>query len=119
MILPVDIENQVRGDRLGFKVALETWLSLADWAFVQTETAWSQPFGAYNARVRVGYRLHRAWSAGVEGAIIGNINYDAGRIGAFARVESTIGEVSICGGVSVDRDASTGGYGTIGLLWRF
>lgn len=118
-ILPVDIENQVRGERFGFKVALETWLSLGDWAFVQTETAWSQPFGAYNARVRVGYRLHPAWSAGVEGAIIGNINYDAGRVGAFARVESNIGEVSISGGVSGDRDANFGGYGTIGLLWRF
>ncbi len=119
MILPVDVENAVRGERLGFKVALETWLSLGDWAFVQTETAWSQPFGAHNARFRAGYRLHPAWSVGVEGAIIGNINYDAGRMGTFVRVESNLGELSISGGVSGDRDAGIGGYGTIGLLWRF
>ena len=119
VILPIDVENRVRGERLGFKVALETWLSLGDWGFVQTETAWSQPFGAHNARLRLGYRLHPAWSAGVESAVIGNINYDAGRIGAFARVESNIGELSVSGGLSGDRDASIGGYGTIGLLWRF
>lgn len=118
-ILPVDLENDVRGGRVGFKVALETWLSLGDWAFVQTETAWSQPFGARNVRVRAGYRLHPAWSAGVESAIIGNINYEAGRLGVFARVESNIGELSISGGVSGDLDANMGGYGTIGLLWRF
>lgn len=118
-ITPIDEENRVQGGRLGVKVALETWLSLGDWAFVQTDLAWSTPFAAHTARVRAGYRLHPIWSVGLEGAVVGNANYQSARTGVFVRVESNIGEVSISGGLSSDLDANINPYGAISLLWRF
>lgn len=118
-LTPFDDENEVQGERIGLKAALETWLSLGDWAFVQSEASWSEAFAARGARVRTGYRLNPAWSTGVEAAYVGNANYEAGRLGAFGRFEWTRGEISLSGGIAGDRSGDAGAYGSIGLLYRF
>jgi Cellulose biosynthesis protein BcsS len=118
-ITPFDEENAVSGSRPGLKAALETWLTLGERGFVQTDVSWSQPFHAYNTRLRVGYRMTPAWSAGLEAGAVGNVNYDAGRLGAFLRLESNRGEISLSVGQTGDRGGEPGVYGSVGLLWRF
>lgn len=117
--LSIDDGNGVQGERLGFKGALETWLNIANVAFVQTDLSWSAPFKAYGTRVRAGYRLNPAFSTGLEAAVHGNANHDEGRLGAFLRFEWTGGEVSVsAGGAGNQRDV-TGAYASVGLMLRF
>jgi len=118
-VTPFDEENLVRGDRIGYKAALETWLTLGDRAFLQADASIAQPFSEFAARLRAGYRLSPVWSAGPEVAIFGHDNYGAGRMGAFARYEWVRGEISASGGVSGDRDHAVGSFGTVSVLVRF
>lgn len=117
--LAFDDENAVQGAGRGAKVALETWLRLGDWGFVQTDLNWSQPFAAYSARLRIGTRLNPAWSAGLESAAFGNANHDQGRAGAFLRFEWSRGEVSLSAGAGGDNHEITGGYGSLNAMLRF
>ena len=119
VIAPYDIENSVQGQRMGVKAAIETWLNIADRAFLQTETSWSQVFDTTGARVRAGYRINPAISAGLEGAYNANTVYEAGRLGSFARFEWSRGEISASGGVAGDRAGANGGYGTVNAMFRF
>lgn len=119
VITPHDIENPVQGSRYGFKGALETWLTLGEYAFVQTDTSWSQVFNAYSARLRGGYRLHPAWSTGLELGATGNAAHDSGRLGAFLRLEWNFGEISVSTGGAGDRSGLTGPYSSIALMIRF
>ena len=119
VIQPFDTENSVQGAKRGMKAALETWLSIGDIGFVQTETSWSQVFDTYGGRIRAGYRLNPAFSIGLEGAVNGNTVYETGRGGAFARFEWNRGEISASGGMAGDHAGATSGYGTIAVLFRF
>ena len=119
VISPFDSENPVQGQRMGVKAAIETWLNIADKAFLQTETSWSQVFDTTGARVRAGYRINPAISAGLEGAYNANAVYEAGRIGSFGRFEWSRGEISVSGGIAGDRAGANGGYGTVGAMFRF
>lgn len=116
---PFDTENGVQGERIGFKGALESWLAIGQVAFVQSEINWSSVFETYGARLRAGYRLSEAISAGLEGAANGNANYDAGRLGVFGRLEWKGGEFSASGGVGADRSGTAMPYGSVGVLFRF
>lgn len=119
VLVPFDDENSVSGGRWGAKLALETWLNIGEWAFLQTDAAWSSNFDAHMTRLRAGYRLDPAWSVGLETGIVGNASYEAGRVGAFGRYQWSRGELSVSGGVSGDRSGDTGTYGTVGILFRF
>lgn len=119
LLTPFDIENSVQGVRWGAKLALETWLNLDRWGFIQLEASWSSSFNAHSIRVRGGYRLAPSLSLGLESGIVGNDNYEAGRAGVFGRFEWSRGEVSVSGGVSGDRSGDTGAYGSVGVLVRF
>ena len=118
-IRPFDYAGRVQGDYVGAKVALETWLGLSDWGFIQTDFSWSQPLGAHSVRLRAGYRATPFWSVGLEGALVGNADNESGRAGLFTRLEAPIGEMSISGGMAGEGDASSAVYATVGLLWRF
>lgn len=118
-ITPYDIENPVQGTKYGFKGALETWLTIGEYAFVQSDANWSQVFQTYAARIRAGYRLHPAWSVGAELGATGNAVYDAGRLGGFLRLEWNFGEVSISAGGAGDRSGLTGPYGALAFMIRF
>lgn len=116
---PFDEENLGLGSRAGLKVLVETWTTLGQWGFVQTDASWSGPFSTFAARIRGGYRLNPGWSAGPEIAAFGTEDYAAGRIGAFVRYEWARAEVSASAGISDDRDHAAGGYGTASVLLRF
>ncbi len=119
LLTPFDTENAVQGKKAGVKAALETWLNIADKAFIQSETNWTEVFDTYGGRVRFGYRLNPALSMGLEGAVNGNAVYDSGRAGSFARFEWSRGEISASGGVAGDRASLQGGYGSVGMMFRF
>lgn len=116
---PFDVDNGVAGEHLGVKVALEPWLALGDWGYVQSDLAWSTPFSTHSARVRGGVRLHPAWSVGLEGSIFGIVDHQTARAGVFGRVEATFGELSVSGGLSNDPKSNASPYATAALLWRF
>ena len=119
LLSPFDTKNPVQGKSDGVKGAIETWLNVADKAFVQSEMNWTEVFNTYGGRVRLGYRINPALSMGLEAAANGNAVYDSGRAGSFARFEWSGGEISASGGVAGDRSSVQGGYGSAGLLFRF
>ena len=117
--LAFDDQNAIQGTKRGTKVVLEAWTRLADWGFLQIDANWSEPFEAYGGRVRLGHFLVDGWSAGIEGGVFGNLNYDGGRAGAFARYHWGIGEVSLSAGFDGNRDHVGSGYGSVGVTTRF
>ncbi len=117
--LAFDNRNAVQGSRVGFKGALETWLNIDNWAFLQTDMSWSQPFEAYGGRLRAGYRINPALSTGLEAGVHGNANHDAGRLGTFLRFEWTAGEISAAAGFAANSHDVTGAYGSLGMMIRF
>ncbi|MFM9942685.1 MAG: cellulose biosynthesis protein BcsS [Hyphomicrobiaceae bacterium] len=117
--LAFDNRNAVQGSRIGFKGALETWLNIDNWAFLQTDVSWSQPFEAYGGRIRAGYRINPAFSAGLEAGVHGNANHDAGRLGSFLRFEWTAGEISASVGAAANSHEITGAYGSLAVMIRF
>ena len=117
--LTYDDENDVQGARMGFKGAIETWLNVDNFAFVQTDFSWSTPFKAYSSRIRTGYRLNPAFSTGLELGAHGNANHDAGRAGGFLRFEWTGGEISGAGGLGGTSHDISGAYGSLAIMMRF
>lgn len=117
--LAIDERNEVQGERLGLKGAVETWLNIQNAAFLQTDMSWSQPFQAYGARLRAGYRINPAISTGLEAGVHGNANHDAGRAGAFLRFEWTAGEISASAGAAANHHEITGPYGSMAIMLRF
>lgn len=118
-VTPFDIESQLQGWSWGAKGALETWLDIGDTAFAQLDIAMTTAHDSYNGRLRVGYRILPQLSVGLEAGLMGNVEYEAGRLGAFIRYEAGFGEVSLSGGAAGDRSDITGAYGTINALYRF
>jgi hypothetical protein len=118
-LLAIDDENGVQGTKVGLKLALEAWYAFGTTGFLQFDSSWSQPFEAYGARLRAGYRLTPSLSAGLEGAALGNANHDSGRAGAFLRWEWTAGELSLSAGAAGDMETVHGGYASVGGLLRF
>jgi Cellulose biosynthesis protein BcsS len=114
-----DADNVVQGERNGPKAVLETWLRLEDWSFLQTDVNWSEPFGSYGGLFRGGYRLGAFFSVGPELSVFGNVNHDAGRLGAFARLEWSEGEATLSGGVGGDKHDFAGGYASAAIMIRF
>lgn len=118
-VTPFDPDNLATGEQFGFKAALETWLSVGDWGFVQADLAWASVFDSYSGRLRTGLRLDRAWSSGFEAGWSRSGDHDTGRVGAFARFEWSRGEVSASTGLASDEIHGSAVYGTVGLLLRF
>lgn len=117
--IALDDENGFQGERIGVKLAVETWTRLSDWGFVQADASWSQPTESYSARLRLGYRLGPAWSLGPELSAFGNLMPDQGRMGAFVRFEWEKGEISLSTGASGEPRHADEAYGTINALIRF
>jgi hypothetical protein len=97
---PDDPETAIRGYNAGGKVALETWWTITDRAWLSVDASWASLFGTYGAQGRLGWRLWPALSAGLEVGAAGNQETDIARAGGFVRYEWASGEVSLSGGLS-------------------
>lgn len=116
---PFDEASKVGGAATGAKGVLESWLNLSPDTFAQFDLSYATAHQTYNSRLRVGYRLNRVFSIGLEGGAFGNLAANNGRGGAFARYEWLGGELSLSGGISGDIAAPRNPYGTLVYLTRF
>jgi hypothetical protein len=131
-----DPNGAFQGTGLGGKAVIEAWWTVADRAWASLDLSGGVLPEVYdavlNSRVRLGWRVTPAISAGLEAAAAGNIYEDhecvSGRLGMFARYEWSSGEISLSGGLSVsdskDRlaettSSTTGPFATFSWLTRF
>lgn len=118
-LTPPDPDNEVIGYDAGVKGALETWIDVTPQYWASLDLSWTSVFNGYAARLRAARRITPDWSIGVEGAAMGNLEYDGGRAGAFLRYTWGSGEVSISAGSAVDRSLDDGAYVNLNALYRY
>lgn len=123
-----DPGNQLLGQEVGGKGAVELWLNWSETAWTSLDAAYASVHETLSVRWRGGWRPDgRAWgplSIGPEAAFDRNVEGNSVQAGAFVRYQWTDGEASIAsGGVS---DAVTIGdgngwqaYGTANVLFKF
>lgn len=125
-IAPLDPENAVIGDDIGFKGVLELWLDIGSVGYASLDMSWNTAHDTRSARSRLGARLSPKMSAGIEawldidaqsecdlgwetrGACARQVSYadeetellDDTRAGLFLRYEWDGGEISASVGVS-------------------
>jgi hypothetical protein len=134
------------GTALGPKVLLETWWTISPNAWASLDLGFAMPFwhmaddmgDALDAkridctcRLRVGWKIWRELSLGVEGGSGGPLapslqafppRNGTAFAGGFLRYEWSSGEVSLSGGTFLDGDdheRSTRPFGTVSVLTRF
>lgn len=129
------------GTEIGGKGVVEAWWNVSDrvwtsadlsWGWTSDAMTWNSMHSVYNGRVRLGRRLSPVFSAGLEGGAAGasleegsadGVDRDIARLGGFVRYEWATGELSVSGGLAVDRLNShwgpLGPFGTVSVLTRF
>jgi hypothetical protein len=137
--------SMLAGTALGPKALVEAWWNLTDktWASLDLALALPHLHGTeqpgpgridYTGRIRLGWRLWPALSAGLEGGAGGplaptlpttlqaTLQNGVAHAGGFLRYEWGSGEVSVSGGVSLGGDGREGDgqpFGTVSVLTRF
>ena len=144
-IAPLDPDNLVTGDDIGFKGALELWLDIGDMGFASLDASWNTAHNTRNVRSRLGARVAPNWSSGLEAwlnlddqsdcdlgwndtaACYGDEKtelLDYTRAGLFLRYDWDGGELSLSSGVSGGSFGSSGNaspepYATLNWLTQF
>lgn len=119
-ITPNDPANSVNGSELGVMGQVEVWRNLGENNFLSADASYGDAFGSYWAQLRLGRRITKRMSAGLEGAALGNDEYDSGRGGGFIRYHLGDMELTMSGGVSGDYyGQDTSGYAALGLYRKF
>lgn len=144
-IAPVDPDNLVSGEEIGFKGVLELWLDIGDAGFASLDLSWNTAHNTRNARTRVGAYVAPGLSTGLEGWLNlddqsdcdlgwGNTAacdedeqthlLDYTRAGLFVRYAWDGGEVSLSGGISGGGFMSAGSadpepYATLNWMTQF
>lgn len=128
-IEPGDDATVVFGDEIGVKGALELWLNMGERGWGSLDMSWATAHETRAARARVGYRVWRNLSLGLEaglnvnaqglcrmkgpdapscknhygdGEVVRSEILDYARTGVFARYEGGRGELSVSAGVLGD-----------------
>ena len=76
-------------------------------------------FDTYKLEGRIGYRLMTEFDVGMEARLEGNVDYDAGRVGALATLWLDQTAITAAAGFSGDHDMKTSPYATIGVFVRY
>lgn len=119
-LTPDDPSNMVNGRKVGVSGQLEVWRNLGSRGFISFDTNYSSAFNSYFAQGRLGRRFTQRVSAGIEGAALGNEEYESGRGGGFLRFHLGAAEVTLSAGASGDYySGDAGGYGALGLYRKF
>jgi len=115
-ISPDDPSNQVQGSKWGGKLQLETWRNLGTASFFSLDASYGSAFGDYWVQARLGRRVAKKLTVGLEAGGLGNEAYDAGRGGAFLRFHLDSMDFTLSGGVTGDYlNDETGGYVSFGM----
>ncbi len=88
----------MQGSALGLKLQAESWTDLSQRLFMSADASYGTAFQQYWALARLGYRARPRLSLGLEGGVLGNEEYDAGRGGGFVRVTFRDFETTLSGG---------------------
>jgi len=119
-ITPFDPGNTVQGTEIGMRLTLETWTDISERLFLSADGSYGAAFQEYWQLTRLGCRLGPVLSVGLEGGVLGNQEYDAGRGGAFARSTFDAFEATVSGGFTGDYLLSEpSGYVALGIYRRF
>lgn len=117
---PFDPNNSVQGSEVGVRLTLETWYDISDRWFLSADASYGSAFQDYWELTRIGFRLRPRIAVGLEGGVLGNEEYDAGRGGGFVRVDFRGFEATVSGGFTGDYLLSDpSGYLAVGLYRRF
>jgi hypothetical protein len=123
--------SSIDGTGWGGKAVAEVWWDINDRAWTSLDLSWASLHDSYDriysSRLRLGWRVLPALSAGLEAGAAGNDDCDIGRLGAFVRYEWAGGEVSLSGGLSNENvgagglfhEGSQGPFVTASWLMRF
>jgi hypothetical protein len=119
-ITPFDPGNTVQGTQIGLKLTLETWTDISERWFLSADGSYGTAFQEYWQLTRIGCRLGPVFAVGLEGGVLGNQEYDAGRGGAFVRGTFKTFEATMSGGFTGDYLLSEpSGYVALGLYRKF
>ena len=105
-----------QADRLGFRARRPSWPSILGWGALNA--TYATTFDTYKVERWTGYRLTSEFDIGIEGRVVGNVGYDAGR-GGFATLRLNETMITAAAGVSGDHDIKTSPYATIGVFVRY
>lgn len=119
-ITPFDPGNTVQGTEFGLRLTVETWTDIGERWFLSADGAYGTAFQEYWQLTRIGRRLGPIFAVGLEGGVLGNQEYDAGRGGAFVRSKLKAFEATVSGGFTGDYLLSDpSGYFALGLYRKF
>jgi len=128
-LTPDDPRTAMRGAGVGAKAVLEGLVDRLPERLVVPRPRLGSLHDSYSARLRFGWRVLPALSAGVEAGAAGNVECDIARAGVFLRYEWASGELAVSGGLSNDKllhdlggsDAAHANapYATVNWLTRF
>ena len=114
-----DPSNAALGEHLGAKVAIETWFDLSSRLWLSADASYATTIDSYSGAAKLGLKPLSWISLGPEAAAFGNAEFDAHRLGGFARWHCGGCDVTVSGGVSGDYNDETGAYGALSFYTRF
>jgi len=114
-----DPSNAALGEHLGAKVAIETWFDLSSRLWLSADASYATTINSYSGAAKLGLKPVSWLSLGPEAAAFGNAEFDAHRLGGFARWHCGGCDVTVSGGVSGDYNDETGAYGALSFYTRF
>lgn len=117
---PTDPGNRVAGAEFGGIGQVEIWRNLGRSGFASLDASYTGVYDGYFVQGRLGKRLKRRLSAGIEAAALGNEEYSAGRGGAFVRFHLGQLDLTVSGGAAGEIYGSdVDGYASFSLYKRF
>ncbi len=110
---PLDVDNQLEGQKVGGKMLVEAWRDLPGGHWLSAYGAYTTGTDYYTLHGRYGAALNSLLHVGIEGGVFGNREFDALRLGAFGKFKLGDGEFTVSAGVSGDYEQPDSVYGTV------
>lgn len=107
------------GQVTGAKLVVETWSEIDDDWFAAVDGYWASQGPSQGVSARIGWRMLDWLAVGPEAGWTQDGAYQAGRLGAFAFIDSPAGEVTLNVGAIHQLDEATGIYAGASLLTQF